>query len=412
MAGVTLAGVAQGETRTVSDLATLKDLLENRANPGDVLLLQPGVYLLDAPRLSVRRSGTPERPITLRGVLKDGQRPVLDGSAVNVQRGLLYLWPETHDWVVENLEFRHARGSGRPGTAFSNNAAAAYIQGTNVTFRNCYSHHNDNGWFSTHEAVNTILEGCETAYNGKPPGAAGNATHNHYVNSQSLIVRYCYIHHSTEAQNFKSRCEHAVLAYNWIEEDGGYSVEVASGNEHNTLWMGNVVVKRAAAGGQRRLLGVGDGTGVARGTLTLINNTFVSTQPNDLFLFSHSSATTDLMLFNNVFCGAGRRLFDWNGSGRIEGANNFLPKGLEAPPGCVGSIVGDAPGCVNLEAGDFRLRADSPCKDAGVGSPRYRDREGRLVSIVPTHQPQRRRAGATPRIVAAQLDIGAFEFSP
>src|SRR5262249_35855412 len=146
------------------------------------------VYRLDVRRLPVRRSGTPGRPITLRGMIQDGRRPVLDGSAVNVDRGLLYFWPETHDWVVENLELRNARGSGRSGPAFSNNAAAAYIQGTNITFRDCYSHHNDNGWFSTHDAMNTILERCETAYNGKPPDAEGNATHNHYVNSRSLIV--------------------------------------------------------------------------------------------------------------------------------------------------------------------------------------------------------------------------------
>jgi hypothetical protein len=166
--------------------------------------------------------------------------------------------------VIENVEFRNARGSGRAGDGFSNNAAAAYIRGSNITFRHCFSHHNDNGWFSTEEAVNTLIEACETAYNGKPPGAEGDATHNHYVNSRSLTVRYCYIHHSTDAQNFKSRCAHAVLAYNWIEEDGNYCVEVASGNEHHTLWIGNVIVKRSAPGGQRRMLGVGDGTGVVR----------------------------------------------------------------------------------------------------------------------------------------------------
>jgi hypothetical protein len=410
IAGAALAQPAAGATRPIRDLAALKHALENSAEPGDLLLLQPGVYALDTARLSVRRSGTPERPITLRGVVRDGQRPVLDGSRANINRGLLYFWPETHDWVVEGLEFRNARGSGRAGQRYSSNAAAAYIQGTNLTFRNCYSHHNDNGWFSTHDAVNTILEACETAYNGKLPGTQENATHNHYVNSRSLIVRYCYIHHSTDAQNFKSRCEHAVLAYNWIEEEAGYSVEVASGNEHNTLWIGNVIVKRRAPGGQRRLLGVGDGTGVARGTLAMVHNTFVTRQPEDFFLYSHPSATTDLLLFNNIFSGPGRTLLQWNGSGRIEGGGNFFQRGLGPPAGLTQSVVADAPGFVDFEAGDLRLRASSVCRDAGVANPRYRDEAGSMARADASHQPRRRLAGATRRRIVGRPDIGAYEY--
>lgn len=412
MAGVSRVEAAPERPRTVSDLAALKNALETTANPGDVILLQPGVYLLDARRLAVRQSGTPRRPITLRGVVRSGQRPVLDGSRVNVDRGLLYFPPETHDWVVENLELRNARGSGRPGPAFSNNAAAAYVRGSNLTFRNCFSHHNDNGWFSTDDAVNTLLEGGETAYNGKPPDAEGNATHNHYVNSRSLIVRDCYIHHSTDGQNFKSRCEHAVLAYNWIEEDGNYSVEVASGNARNTLWIGNVIIKRSSPGGQRRLLGVGDGTEVARGTLTLIHNTLVTRQPEDQHFFSHPSATTDLLLFNNLFSGPGRTLFDWNGSGRIQGAGNFFRTGLAVPPGLTGTIVSDDPGFVDANAGDFHLRAGSPCRDAGIGDPRSGDEAGHLVRTMATHEPRRRHPGATRRRSAGKPDIGAFEYVP
>src|SRR5205823_5508318 len=162
----------------------------------------------------------------------------------------------------------------------------------------------------------------------------------------------------------KSRCEHAVLAYNWIKEDAGYSVEVASGNEHNTLWIGNVIIKRSAPRGQRRLLGVGDGTGVVRGTLAMVHNTFVTRQPEDFFLFSHPSATTDLLLFNNIFSGPARTLLQWNGSGHIEGAGNFFWAGLDAPAGLTQNVVGAAPGFVDSAAGDFRLRADSLCRDA------------------------------------------------
>src|SRR5206468_12646724 len=48
---------------------------------------------------------------------------------LNVDRGLLYLFPETHDWVVENVEFRNARGSGHAGAVFSNNAGVPRAAG-------------------------------------------------------------------------------------------------------------------------------------------------------------------------------------------------------------------------------------------------------------------------------------------
>src|ERR1051326_54544 len=109
MAGVTGVEAAVERMHAISDLAALKEGLESKASPGDMLLLQPGIYSLDARRLAVRRSGTPGRPITLRGLSHAGQRPVIDGSPVNVDRGLLYFPPETHDWVIENLELRNAR---------------------------------------------------------------------------------------------------------------------------------------------------------------------------------------------------------------------------------------------------------------------------------------------------------------
>jgi hypothetical protein len=157
---------------------------------------------------------------------------------------------------------------------------------------------------------------------------------------------------------------------------------------------------------------VGDGTEVARGTLALIHNTLVTREPEDLFFFSHPSATTELLLFNNLFSGPGRTLFQWNGSGRIQGAGNFFPSGLAVPAGITRSIAGAAPGFVDAQAGDFRLRADSPCRDAGVGDPRYRNEAGSLVRILPDHQPRRRLPGATERRAVGKPDVGAFEYEP
>jgi 2-aminoadipate transaminase len=56
-------------------------------------------------------SGTPEKPIIVRGVIRDGRRPAIDGSRVNTNRGLLTFPTNSHDIIVENIEFRHAVGT-------------------------------------------------------------------------------------------------------------------------------------------------------------------------------------------------------------------------------------------------------------------------------------------------------------
>ncbi|MBE9565146.1 MAG: hypothetical protein IMF16_00145, partial [Proteobacteria bacterium] len=336
--GCAVGGEARATTYPVSDLETLQRLCAEVANPGDVIEIQPGTYYLDTPRISVLRSGEPGNPIIIRGVVRDGRPPVIDASRVNVKRGIFRTENETHDVVFEDLELRHAWGSrflDQP--TFGTNAGAFYFQGTNLTARRIHTHHNEDGWFATHNADNILIENCEIDHNGTLFEGQHNATHNFYFCAQHQIVRNCYIHHSGEAQNFKSRGMSTIFAYNWVEEDWGYSVEVASGNEGNTLWIGNVVIKRREPGRQRRILGVGDGTGVAGGTLTMINNTIISLVPNDLYLFTEASSTCDVVLINNVFAGPSTRFLERHGSGRITGTNNWFQLGMNVPEGVVNS---------------------------------------------------------------------------
>ena len=153
--GLLLAGQSFAETHRVSDLATLQKLCAEQANPGDVIELQPGTYDLATPRISVLRSGEPGRPITIRGLVKDGVRPVIDASKVNVKRGIFRTEQPTHDVVFEDLDLCNAAG-GRFADQedFGDNAGAIYFQGKNLTARRIHTHHNENGWFATHEADN------------------------------------------------------------------------------------------------------------------------------------------------------------------------------------------------------------------------------------------------------------------
>jgi hypothetical protein len=404
------AGAAFATTYKVSDMATLRELCAEKAEPGDVIEIQPGTYYLDVSHIPVLRSGEPGKPVTIRGVVKDGKRPVIDASRVNVKRGIFREEQGTHDIVYEDLELCNARGSRFPDQEdFGVNAGAIYFQGKNVTARRIHTHHNEDGWFSTHSADNLLIENCEIDHNGTLFEGEHNATHNFYFCAHRQTVRNSYIHHSGEAQNFKSRGWHTTFAYNWVEEDAGYSVEVASGNEGNTLWIGNVVIKRTAPGGQRRILGVGDGTGVARGTLTMINNTIISTQPNDIYLFTQEKATCNVVLINNVFAGPSVRLLDRCGKGTITGLHNWFQKGMEVPEGVTDSVFGDDPGFVNPAGGDFHPRAGSPLIGAGAMAPPSLGEGGEIQLILPAYEPTRAAVESVPRAIGGAVDIGAFQ---
>ena len=409
-----LTSTTHGATHKVSDLAELRALCAERANPGDVIELQPGTYYLDFTHIPVLRSGEPGNPILIRGAVKEGKRPVIDASKVNVKRGIFRTEAETHDVVFEDLELRHAQGSRFPDReTYSHNAGGIYFQGKNLTARRVHSHHNEDGWFSTHAADNILIENCEIDHNGTLFEGQHNPTHNFYFCAHRQVVRNCYIHHSGEAQNFKSRGWHTVFAYNWVEEDAGYSVEVASGNEGNTLWIGNVIIKRAPGGRpQRRLLGVGDGTGVARGTLTMINNTLISTSPNDLYLFTEASSTCDVVLINNVFAGPGKYFLERNGKGTITGSHNWFQRGLEVPDTLTDSIFGDDPGFVDMKARDFRPRRRSPLGNTGIASPRWLNMEQQFETVLPAFVPTKHALTSVPRKAKEAPDIGAFEYHP
>jgi len=451
------SGYAWAETHKVSDLATLERLLSTDSNVGDTIEVQPGTYALETAKIPVLRSGTPERPIVVRGVMKDGQRPVLDASKFNIQRGIFYIEEPTHDVIIENFELCNAAGGGRAGKEQPRNAAGVYILGSNITVRNCRVHHCENGLFSTHESDFVLIENCDIGFNGREQGVGEpHRTHSFYFNSKHQMVKGCYVHDSTDGENFKSRGTNNIFAYNWVDEECAYSLGVDSGNEQNTLWLGNVVVKRTYEGiNQGRLLGVGDGTGVARGTLVALNNTFVTIFPRDLYLFTEQSSTCDVMLINNIFAGPGKTFLEKNGKGSVAGTHNWVAKLQEwqrmgpgatfdtgyvvsanpaVPETFKDTIFGENAGFADARAMDFHLVKGSPCIGAGVSAEEYAkavklvtqfSREGEqakaspewlaVLEIIersaPALEPKKKATGAEPRRNAGAIDIGAYGYA-
>jgi hypothetical protein len=374
-----LPSAAPATVWNISSISQLKTALAS-VNPGDRIEIQYGIYQVrraDDPKHWFRRpsgnvNGQSIRIVGLPG--PGGEKPVFDAgvpeggtpSDYAIERGLFYIWDDVCNYEFENLEIRNVRGQ----SYYSNNAAAAYINGDKITFRNCYSHHNDNGWFSTTSASDTLLEYCETAYNGKIGG--GDYTHNHYMASQSLTVRGCYIHDSTEAQNFKSRCTSLVFEYNWVQRAAGYEWELASNNKGNALLIGNVIIKRPGSG-NRRIVQLSDGTttDATSGTLTMINNTILAAGSNDPYVTSINVATANVVLHNNVFAGPSTTLFDWQGSGTRTGSHNWMPAGTSVPAGITASLFGTDPGFIDQASQDCHLLPVSPLRNAGVNSPQW-----------------------------------------
>ena len=466
-------GTLSAPSATVRPVATydqLKRILEQEAQPGDVIELQPGIYYATSSRITVNMSGTPEKPIILRGVIRDGRRPAIDGSRFNTNRGLLTFPVQSHDIIVENIEFRHAIGtrhgyspsiltatSGEADAAAANaagaagagagghnktpaersygdNAGAIYFQGANITVRNCFSHHNENGWFATKDADYILIENCEIGWNGTFVSGPHDPTHAFYFCAKHQMVRNCYIHDSRDGQNFKSRGENTIFAFNWVDEDFGYSIEQASNGSFNTLWLGNLIAKRTTEGlWQGRLLGIGDGSGAVHGTVVAVNNTFVTFFPRDYFLFTFPTGDANLVLLNNVFAGPGEVFARHEGKGTITGSNNWIRSGVTSiPAGLEDTINGDDPGFKDVQTFDFRPAPNSPLIGAGTSSDKYSAAIALVLanaasgtptapsgpwlaalndvkSALPRFQPCVKDHGFNPREAPGALDIGAYD---
>ena len=438
---VLFAAVCRAETYNVSDLKVLADILANKANPGDVVELAYGPYYVEVPRIYVSRSGTPDAPVIIRGVIQDGKRPVIDASKINVKRSVFVVSPGVHDVVFENLEICNSWGSRFPDREkYGFNATAIYFEGSNnITVRNCESHHNEDGFFATRDADFILIENCSIHHNGTLTKEEHNGTHNFYFCAHHQMVKNSYVGCSNESENFKSRGANTIFAFNWVDEDCAYSIAADSGNEQNTLWLGNLVMKRTYEGmGQGRLAGLGDGTGVASGTVVVLNNTFVTVFPRDFHLFTQRSSEGDFYCVNNAFIGPGILFLDHGGKGKVYGTNNWIAgEARNIPNAMVNFIQNDDlyPKFVDREELDFRPAEGSELIDGGVSEEQYLKAvrmvtqysrgEGRDIKPSPiwlkaledvekpspAYEPIRKAPGFSPRKSDGKVDLGAFEFA-
>jgi hypothetical protein len=424
--------------------------------PGDLVR----IHWRDQPyreKWVICRQGTAAAPIVVRGVPGPaGELPVVDGDRAVTAPGLDY-WsegrgvikiggantpPDTmpRHIVLENLDIRGARaeysftddvGATRH---YGDNAAPIYLEkGEHVTIRGCALHDGGNGLFvaSASETVSReiLVEGNHIYDNGN----AGSAyEHNSYTAAIGITFqhnRYGPLRDGALGTALKDRSAGLVVRYNWIEggnrqldlvdaEDSGL---IATDPSYATTHVyGNVLIEPDGAGNRQVVHYGGDSGHTAsyrKGMLYLYNNTVVSERIDRTTLLRLSTNDERCDARNNIVYTAaapGDSLALLDAHGVLDWTHNWTKPGWT--PSFSGSFDGTlnddgttvetaAPGFRDEAARNYRLVADSACRDAGISL---------APAVLPEHdvvRQYREHRDAEPRPRDDTFDIGAWEFA-
>ncbi|MBT4814573.1 MAG: polysaccharide-degrading enzyme [Lentisphaerae bacterium] len=398
-------------------------------------------------------TGAAASPVTVSGVPgPDGQLPVINGQDATCRRELDF-WGEDRavikigganvpadcvpvHIVIENLEIRSARPPhmfvGRDGqTAYRENAAAIWVEkGEHITIRSCRFHDCANGFVSSRQSSDLLVEQCEIYGNGTELGIY---QHNVYTESVGIVFQFNYfrpLRSYAFGNNLKDRSSGTVVRWNWIEGgnrlldlvDSDYRHIYERDDYRETFVYGNVLIKRSETT-NNQLCHYGGDSGKTdhyrNGTIYFCNNTVVSHRLGQMTLWHLSSADDRAVARNNIFwCSTGLGYIQpLLPPGRASFGSNWCPRGFEAMLRVVNEeagvytvtpqIFGSAPGFRDAASQDFRLAPGSLCVDRSEALPRAMLAAGHTLAT--EYVPHRRHRT---RPVDARLDIGAFELAP
>lgn len=399
-----------GPDRMYPDLAAVADLLE----PGDVVELDgdvtyPGDVVFERP-------GTPEAPITIRGVRVNGKRPVISGGVNTVEA-------RADHYVFEGLDLT------------AGDFRCFYHHAHDIVLRDAVVHdcpqHGILGADS--DSGSLVLESSEIYKNGE-----GTQLHQIYMATDESAhpgsvfrMQHCYVHDANGGNSVKSRAERNEIYANWIEGGLYHELELIGPDgqdpglaREDSDVVGNVLVKRNAGSFVVRF--GGDGTGETEGRYRFVNNTVV-VEPGGPAVFRLFDGLESVEMHNNVFIAADGGPVDlvreaeaaWaTGARLIGGSNNWVSDGsTTVPPEWTGTAQGAEAGFLDLAALDVRPREGSPLIDGGGPA------EGALAGHevpsplgAPEWEPPLQSAeapgAAVARPMVGAIDVGAYEFGP
>lgn len=242
---------------------------------------------------------------------------------------------------MENIEFSGAKVPDR-------NGGGIRFEGKNLTVRNCYFHHNENGILGgTNEDGEIVVEHSEFAYNGHGDGQF----HNIYIGRvRSLTVKFSHLHHAKVGHNLKSRAMTNQILYNRIidEADGTASYEVNLPDGGLAYLVGNVIQQGPKTENSTITSYCDEGLKKGAHEFYFANNSVVNDGPRESRFIRVNSGTRQVTIVNNVFAGHGKLL---EGVGKLR--NN---------------LIVDKSDFVAPERYDYRLRSGSKAIDKGIDS--------------------------------------------
>ncbi len=342
----------------------------NVVNHGDIIEIDAGDYVGTASFAKWAVNN-----LIIKGV---GGRPHLIANGQNLQgKGIWII--SGNNATIENIEFSGA-------TVPDKNGAGIRQEGTDLTIRNCYFHHNENGILTGANAGDIVVEFSEFSYNGYGDGF----THNIYVGHvKSFTLRYSYMHHAKIGHNVKSRATKNYILYNRImdEATGNSSRLIDLPNGGFTMIMGNLIMQGPNAP-NNNLVGYGlEGlSNTAPHELHFINNTLVNKRSSAVFL-TIKSGTAIANISNNIFAGVGTVV---NGPTTTK-SNNTVDTSI------ANILFTDE---VNY---DYRLQTNSPAINAGTSISAVNG-----FSLTPNKQ-YVHPINNTTRTTVGIIDVGAYE---
>ena len=312
--------------------------------------------------------------LTIRGV---NGRPKINANGKNaVGKGTWVLYGA--NTTIDNVEMA---GAAVP----DQNGAALRVDAPNLTLRNSYLHHNENGIMTNSDAQsNVVIENSEFSDNGLGTGY----THNVYIgNINSLVFRGSYSHDANVGHNLKSRARTNTIVYSRFSSSYNQpSYEIDLPNAGTSYIIGNVI-QQPAANQAATMIGYGfEGATNPGRDLYVINNTFLNEDSvRGTFVSVQDGVGTPVLMQNNIFSGTGSATNQTNAIDR----NNYRSL---------------APAFVNRGGFDLHPASGAPMINAGVAP----GSSAAGLSLAPTQQ-YKFPVGTESRPANGAIDIGAYE---
>ena len=403
---LTLAAPLRAKTIKVSNDKELY-LASRSVSPGDVVEIEGDKTYKG--RLFFERSGTVDKPIILRGIVKNGKRPIISGGDDTMTINASH-------YTVESLEI--TGGSVR----------CVFVYGHNIVLRDLNVHDcSGHGILSADDdSGNLLIDRCEVHHTGK-----GDRMHQIYVTSDQFKhpgsvfrLQHSYIHDANGGNNIKSRAERNEIYFNWIEGARYHELELLGPDVDNppairedSDIVGNVLWNTNPEAHGNRF--GGDGTMDTNGRYRLAYNTIImaSNERSPLRLFD---GVESLEIYNNLFLSPKGGGFPFLRTDRVKwtrgkpliiGSHNYIPQGAtQVPSQLTDTLSGTDPKLANLANFDLRPAKGSPLIAAGTAALKTHPDAAfpRPLITALFHPPQRKLGAPLGRPPTGKLDVGAF----